>query len=229
MYIPIFLSTILFNFSNKSTITVLVRGKMTRELVDLPSYAYLLDYFRDYANPKEKISRECRKGTLIRLKQGIYVTRSALDEGIPRGLIANRIYGPSYVSFAFALRLYGLIPEDVPNPTSATLAKHRQKRFNTGFGTYYYRDIPEAVYSEDIVYVRAGRWRYLAATAEKALCDELSCLPAIRSKKAMRALLFENLRIDEHGFEKLEARRIAALVTLYKSTTLDTLGSFLEG
>jgi len=145
------------------------------------------------------------------------------------GLVANRIYGPSYVSFAFALRLYGLIPEDVPAPTSATLAKRRQKRFDTSVGSFFYRDIPAAAYSEDVVYLHSGRWRYLAATAEKALCDELSCLSAIRSKKAMRALLFENLRIDENGFEKLDVRRIETLVPLYKSTTLDTLCSFLEG
>ncbi|MGB4586033.1 MAG: hypothetical protein WBH66_03170 [Rectinemataceae bacterium] len=202
---------------------------MTNKNIDLPSYAYLLDYYRAYANPKAKISRECGKGSLIRLKQGIYVTRSALDEGIPMGLVANRIYGPSYVSFAFALRLYGLIPEDVPAPTSATLAKRRQKRFDTSVGSFFYRDIPAAAYSEDVVYLHSGRWRYLAATAEKALCDELSCLSAIRSKKAMRALLFENLRIDENGFEKLDVRRIETLVPLYKSTTLDTLCSFLEG
>lgn len=202
---------------------------MTRKLVDLPSFSYLLDYYRDYANPKEKISRECRKGTLIRLKQGVYVTRSALDEGLPLGLVANRIYGPSYVSFAFALRLYGLIPEDVPNPTSATLAKHRQKQFHTSLGSFFYRDIPEAAYSEDIVFLQAGPWRYLAATAEKALCDELSLFATVRSKQALRALLFENLRIDENGFEKLEARRIVELVPFYKSTTLDTLRSFLEG
>jgi hypothetical protein len=202
---------------------------MAEKIVDLPSYAYLLDYYRDYANPKEKIARECDKGSLVRLKQGIYVLRSALDEGLPMGLIANRIYGPSYVSFAFALRFYGLIPEDVPNPTSATLAKRRQKRFDTSLCSFFYRDIPAAAYSEDVVHLRVGRWRFLAATAEKALCDELSSFAAIRSKRSMRALLFENLRIDEDEFEKLDARRIKTLIPFYRSTTLDTLCSFLGG
>lgn len=202
---------------------------MTRKIVDLPNYSYLLDYYREYSNPKEKISRECKKGALVRLKQGIYVTRSALEEGLPLGLIANRIYGPSYVSFAYALRKYGLIPEDVPNPSSATLAKRRQKRFDTSLGSFFYRDIPEAAYSEDIVYMHSGRWRFLAATAEKALCDELSSISTIRSKKAMRALLFEDLRIDEDKFGKLDVQRIKTLVPLYGSTTLDTLGAFLGG
>jgi len=202
---------------------------MTEKIVDLPSYAYLLDYYRDYANPKEKIARECSKGSLVRLKQGVYVTRSALDEGIPMGLVANRVYGPSYVSFAFALRFYGLIPEDVPNPTSATLAKRRQKRFDTSLCSFFYKDVPAAVYSEDVVYLSAGRWRFLAATVEKALCDELSSFAAIRSRKSMRALLFEDLRIDENEFAKLDVRRIEMLVPLYRSTTLDTLCSFFGG
>lgn len=202
---------------------------MTRKIVDLPSYAYLLDYYREYSNPKEKISRECRGGALSRLKQGIYVAQSALDEGLPLGLIANRMYGPSYVSFAYALRLYGLIPEDVPNPSSATLTKRRQKRYDTFLGSFFYQDIPEAAYSEDIVYIQSGRWRFLAATPEKALCDELSTIATLRSKKAMRALLFEDLRIDENGFENLDVQRIKTLVPLYRSTTLDTLGAFLGG
>lgn len=196
---------------------------MTEIIPDLPSYAWLLDHYREYSNPKEKISRECSKGELIRLKQGIYGTRSALDDGLPMGLVANRLYGPSYVSFAYALRLYGLIPEDVPNPTSATLIKHRQKRFDTSLGSFFYRDVPESVYSQDIVYIPAGRWRFLAATAEKALCDELSCIATIRSRKALWALLFEDLRIDEHGFRNLDAQRIKTLIPFYRSATLNTL------
>ena len=52
-------------------------------------------------------------GRIIRLKRGLYV-RSAEDGAMPVPfLIANHLYGPSYVSFQTALRHYGLIPERV--------------------------------------------------------------------------------------------------------------------
>ena len=47
-------------------------------------------------------------GRIIRLKRGLYV-RSAEDGAMPvPSLIANHLYGPSYVSFQTALRHYGL-------------------------------------------------------------------------------------------------------------------------
>jgi len=196
---------------------------MAEKMVDLPGYSYLVDFYDSYANPKDKIARECGRGTFTKLKQGIYVTRAALEEGIPMGLIANRLYGPSYISFAYALRLYSLIPEDVPNPTSATFCRRRKKRFDTSLCSFYYRDVPARAYPEEIVYRQTGRWRFLSASPEKALCDELSTVTGIRSKKAMRALLFDDLRIDESGFEKLDRHRIVRLVPLYASPTLDML------
>lgn len=197
--------------------------------IELPSYSYLLSHYRDYANPKDKIARECHKGTFLKLKRGLYVTRAALDQGLPLGLIANRLYGPSYISFVYALNLYSLIPESVPNPTSATWEKRRQKRFDTQLGSFFYRDIPSAAYPEDIVYLRSGKWRFLAASPEKALCDELSLAAEIRNRKALTSHLFENLRIDETEFKRLDTARIISLAPLYRSTTLDTLRTYLGG
>lgn len=202
---------------------------MMENLVELPDYSWLLNYYRDYGNPKDKIAREVKAGNLIKLKRGFYVTRKALEEGLPMGLIANRLYGPSYISFAYALRFYSLIPEHVPNPTSATFGKRRQKRFDTSLCSFFYRDVAGQAYPEEVTYLQSGEWRFLAATAEKALCDELSTIAAIRSKKKMRALLFDDLRIDEGEFEKLDKQRVARLVPLYTSTTLDTLLTFIGG
>ncbi|TXT48943.1 MAG: hypothetical protein FD137_838 [Spirochaetes bacterium] len=197
--------------------------------IPMPSYGYLLDMYREYANPKDKIARECEKGRLVRLKRGLYVTREALDKGFPPGLIGNCLYGPSYISFAYALQLYSIIPELAPHPTSATFAKRRQKRFDTPLGSFFYRDVAQAAYSEDVIYLSSGPWRFLAATAEKALCDELSINSEVRSKKSLEILLFENLRIDTTEFERLDLKRLASLAPLYRSGTLDVFLRYIEG
>jgi len=215
--------------SNKYNITILAGEKMESALPELPDYSYLLDYYREYSNPKDKIARETRKGNIIKLKQGVYVSRKALEEGLPKGLIANRLYGPSYVSFNSALRLYSLIPEDVPNLTSATFGKRRRKHFDTSLCTFFYRDVPALAYPRDVVYMMSGRWRFLAATPEKALCDELWTTPAIRSRSALRSLLFDDLRIDEEAFSNLAIEAIKSLAPLYLSRTLDTLLTMIGG
>lgn len=215
--------------SNKYNITILAGAKMRTILPELPNYSYLLDYYREYSNPKDKIARETRKGNIIKLKQGVYVSRKALEGGLPKGLIANRLYGPSYVSFNSALRLYSLIPEDVPNLTSATLGKRRRKHFDTSLCTFFYRDVPALAYPRDVVYMMSGRWRFLAATPEKALCDELWTTPAIRSRSALRSLLFDDLRIDEEAFSNLAIEAIKSLAPLYSSMTLNTLLTMIGG
>ena len=64
-------------------------------------------------------------GRIIRLKNGLYVV-NAEESGQPLclELIANHLYGPSYVSRHTALRYYGLIPEHV---LSDTIGDHEAK------------------------------------------------------------------------------------------------------
>ncbi len=200
---------------------------MNKTLPDLPSYTFLLDYYREYVNPDAKIAREVRAGTIIRIKRDFYITKQAIDGGLPRSLIANCLYGPSYVSFESALRFYGLIPEGVPGITSATLGKHRSKRFITPLGSFFYRDVSELAYPEDVVWVTSGRWKFLIATKEKAICDKLSKIPGVRTKKEIEMLLFEDLRIDEHEFSLLDTTKLSFLIRLYQSTTLKTLRIYL--
>lgn len=51
------------------------------------------------------------------------------DSNTPGYLLAGSIYGPSYLSFDFALAYYDLIPERVVNYTSATFGKKKKKNF----------------------------------------------------------------------------------------------------
>ena len=62
-------------------------------------YATLVTLLRDYRFPKDKIAAMEKQQQLIRIKKGLFVV--AQQEGtspISRELIANHLYGPSYVS-----------------------------------------------------------------------------------------------------------------------------------
>lgn len=201
---------------------------MQNELVDLPDALWLQGHFAGYANPKAVIARLTRQEVLHRLKRGLYIkAQRAHDPGLT-GKAANRLYGPSYVSFVFALRWYGLIPEHVVHVTSATFGKGRKKRFDTPIGSFFYQDIPANAYPYGIRFVGQDRNRYLMASPEKALCDELYRAAGIRSIRRMQALLFDDLRLDRERFMQLDGQDLLSLSERYSATTLDTFMRFLR-
>ena len=56
-------------------------------------------YLVNYSNKNTKLAREVRDGKLIKIKNGLYET----DANTPSYLLAGSIYGPSYISFEYAL------------------------------------------------------------------------------------------------------------------------------
>ena len=122
-----------------------------------------------YSNKNNKISREMAKGNLVKIKNGLYET----NPNVSGYVLASSVYGPSYLSFEFALYYYGLISEQVDTYTCATFGKKKKKKFDTFFGTYTYRDVPESAYSIGVHKVKEKKYVYNIASMEKALCDEL--------------------------------------------------------
>ncbi len=83
----------------------------------------LLEELEEYASPKSKLSRMVKRGECFPITKGLYET----DPNTPPHLLAGSIYGPSYISFEFALSYYGLIPEAVYTVTCATFEKKKKK------------------------------------------------------------------------------------------------------
>ena len=81
------------------------------------------DNLNDYSNKNNKISRDIRNGKLFKIVTGLYET----DINTPAYLLAGSIYGPSYISFEYALSFYGIIPERVETITCATFKKKKKK------------------------------------------------------------------------------------------------------
>ncbi len=185
----------------------------------------LKEKYINYSNPITKINRDIKQGKLFQLVKGLYETNPDVD-----GLkLAQFIYGPSYLSFDYALAKYGLIPEAVHTFTCATFKKRRIKTYKNKFGTYYYRDVPSNVFSYGVIIKIDGDYVYQIATPEKALCDKLYTITPVKNIKELKILLFEDLRIDEYEFHKLNKHDILKIIPLYNSTNLNLLSKLIKG
>ncbi len=185
----------------------------------------LLNRYSNYVNSYNKIKRLVSKQELTPIIRGLYED----DHNVDGYLLANAIYGPSYLSFDFALSYYGLIPERVYTYTSATCLKRKTKRYSNHFGNYTYQDVPTAVFSLGILIKEEKGYTYLIASKEKALCDKLYSLKPVGSQKELKALLFEDLRIDEIEFAKLNIEDIRILSEKYNSKNVTTLYKLMKG
>lgn len=186
--------------------------------------AIILEELKQYASPASKLARMVKKGEYIPIIKGLYET----DASTPGYLLAGSIYGPSYLSFEFALAYYGLIPEAVYVFTSATYDKKKKKQFETPFGTFTYRDVPAEVYPLGVLLVQEGDYAYQIATPEKALCDMLYTKEPVANQKELRNLLFEDMRIDETEFGKLNPDEIIMFGEKYHSTNVQKLAKLIR-
>ncbi|MDD2366122.1 MAG: hypothetical protein PHN84_08165 [Desulfuromonadaceae bacterium] len=173
-------------------------------------YQTLMDLLSGYAAPRDHISALLRRGTIIRVKKGLYVFGEGLRRRpVCRELLANLIYGPSYLSLDFALQYHGLIPERVTTLTS--VATGRSRLFDTPLGRFDYRMIPLAAYRTGMDRVeRADGGSFLIAIPEKALADKLLCERGIgiRSQRGLLRYLEEELRIDSAALCRLDPDRL---------------------
>ncbi len=184
----------------------------------------ILSELGKYASPKDKLSRMVKDGKYIQIVKGLYET----DCAIPGYLLAECIYGPSYLSFEFALSYYGLIPEAVYTFTSATFEKKKKKIYDTPFGLYTYRDVPSKVYPFGVDIIFENQYAYTIATVEKALCDQLYKTRPVSNYKELEQLLFEDLRIDEQELNKINTENIRFLAEKYSSTNVQKLNHWMK-
>ena len=179
---------------------------------------------QEYSNKNTKICREVKNGKFIKIINGLYET----DPNVNGYLLAGCIYGPSYLSFDFALSYYGLIPEKMTAFTSATCNKKKKKIYNNHFGTYMYRDVPLDVYPLGINIVEEGEYNYQIATPEKALCDKLYTLHPIKNILELENVLFNDLRIDYAEFIKLNVSDLENISNDYHCTNVDLLYRYMR-
>ena len=91
-----------------------------------------------------------KQGKYFQIARGLYET----DKNVPGYLLAGSIYGPSYISFEYALSFYGIIPEYVSVYTSAVYGKKNNKMYRMTDVTFDYRSIPDDVFPKGIVIMK---------------------------------------------------------------------------
>lgn len=193
-------------------------------------YQILMDALKGYAQPRMKISSMLAKGTIIRVKKGLYLLGESLRRRqYCRELLANLIYGPSYVSLEYALHYYGLAPERVETITSVTCG--RSRAFDTPVGTFSYRMIPLEAFRTgmDRVELDDGR-SFLIAIPEKALADRIVAErgAGIITHKELQEFLLDNLRIDPAGLREFDPVRLAEIARHYRSRRVRLLADLVS-
>ena len=193
-------------------------------------YQTLVNCLRDYGRPRDKISDLLRKGAIIRVKKGLYVFGDDFRRGpIVRELLANLIYGPSYLSLEYALAYHGLIPERVETLTSVTCGRSRS--FATPIGLFTYHRIPMSAFGPgmDRAQLDDGR-SFLIATPETALCDTIvkDRGAGVRTQSELRGYLLDSLRLDPAGLRRLDPNRLEEIAERYRSRKARTLGRLVR-
>ncbi len=192
-------------------------------------YQALLGSLGDLAYPRDKITSLLRRGDIVRVKKGLYVFGPAhARRPYSREVLANMLYGPSYVSLEYALQYHGLIPERVEAVTS--MAMNRARRFNTPVGLFIYRPATPTAYPLGVELVEIDGGRFLLATPEKALADRVKTDrgSGIASVTAMERYLLDDLRVDPAGLASLDADRLEPIADAYGSRKLRLLAAVVR-
>ena len=192
------------------------------------SYTFLMDHLQNYANPRGKIGRMLRSNEIIRVKKGLYVFGEEYrNTPISRGVLANLIYGPSYVSGLYALAQHGLIPERVETVTSMTT--QRNKQFSTVFGQFEYFHLNTQRYTVGIDWRQVGEQeRCLFASPEKALADVVARERGLKTAADITKFLLESLRIEEDLLVELQLDRMAKITAAYGNPMVRLLNEALR-
>lgn len=145
-------------------------------------------------------------------------------------LIANHIYGPSYLSMETALSHYGLIPERVYTVTSMTTKP--SKDFRTSIGLYSYSHLPFPYYAFGIRNVKLlENQRVIMASPEKALTDKIATTSGVilRSIKNAQNYVFENLRMEQSDLKDFDTSQMLSwLSNAPKKESLEILIKMME-
>jgi predicted transcriptional regulator of viral defense system len=170
----------------------------------------LMDLLQEYRRPYDKINDLVKKKVLQQVKRGVFIPGPKASIPAPENLLmANHLWGPSYVSTDSALSYWGMIPERVYETCSMTT--NLAKTYKTPVGRFRYIKLPLPYYSFGIQRVEvSANQMVLIAGKEKALCDKIITTQRLklRSVKQTREYLMEDLRISRDTLRELDTRFI---------------------
>lgn len=179
----------------------------------------LLELFKEHKRPRDKIRNLVRKNELTHITHGLYTLGRPYERPYSREVFSTMIYGPSAISFEYALSYLGLIPERVEAMTCLTFKKN--KVYQTAIGTFTYKYISPEKFSIGLNYEQTELGNFFIASAEKALCD-MVYTKKFKSNEEVLEYLMEDLRINSDDILKLDIYLLTEIAMVYskKNVTL---------
>jgi hypothetical protein len=172
------------------------------------------------------LRRALAAGEIMRIRRGLYVLSSSYQKHKPDPLVlAQYVYGPSYISMESALAFHGWIPEAVY--TVASVSLNRSRTFDTPLGRFEFVRIPQRTF-----YVGVDRIErpvfiepVLMANPLKALAD----LVYVRRLDEMLERLLNSYRIEPESLETLTAGQVDELEGHYSAARMDRFLNQVRG
>jgi hypothetical protein len=177
---------------------------------------------RTISNDKEEtvtknIYRWIKSGDLIKLKNGLYISKEVFDRYNNRDsfkcLIANKLRTPSYVSLEYVLSKHNILTETTYPITSVTLKTSRN--YENKCGIYTYKSIKNSLFLGYKVENFLSNSYYIA-TKEKALFDYLYFKKDTLPNNLNNINLVKELRLDLDIFSKSELKSLKKFAEISK-------------
>lgn len=154
-----------------------MKENIIKHLESLPFFS--ISSLQSFENIKrralyENLQRWTKNGSLIRLKNGLYVTKTYVDRFLHENayieFMANTLLSPSYLSLEYVLQKNGLLTESTYTITSVTLKTTRS--YQNQMGSFVYQHLHKRHYF-GFVQKSYGQNHIYEATLPKALFDFL--------------------------------------------------------
>ena len=157
---------------------------------------------------------------VVRIHRGLYcLAAKYLRQKVDPLVLAQRIFGPSYISLETALSYHGWIPEAVYAITSVSLDRSRE--FGTPLGHFSFTRVPQETFYTEVSRVeKEAGGSFLLASPLKALADYVYVHK--RDWDSTRPVV-ESLRVDESSLAGIGAEEFDELLDDYSSQRVQRL------
>jgi len=156
------------------------------------------------------------KGYILRLKRDLYeFVDKERGSGVSDLYVANKLYGPSYVSLETALSFYSIIPDIAANAMSVTTGPTRS--FKNRYGAFFYRTCRKKAFTGYRIITSEGL-KVCIADKEKALVDYLY----YKLRSPLKLVLKEE-RFNKDILRKLDWKKALRYAKLFNRRTFETV------
>jgi len=169
------------------------------------------------------LKRAAAAGEVVRVHRSLYcLADKYLRQKLDLRILAQRIYGPSYISLESALSHHGWIPEAVYAITCVSLDRSRE--YDTPLGHFSFTRVPQKTLYAGVERVEGAHGgSFLLAAPLKALADYVY---VHRRDWDSAQPVVESLRVDEGLLAGIEADIFNRLLANYSSRRVQR---FLKG